>query len=410
MPQLTACRTCESANLYTFLSLGAHPPANGFLTAEQLTSTQASYPLDCQVCRDCALTQVADQLPAGFFDDYVYVPSASATMLAHFDAFATQLGDLVTTKPDALVVDVGCNDGALLAACSRVGLSTLGIEPAANIAAIARNQGLEVINEYFSPALALQLRDQYGPAAAIVSTNTLNHIDDLGAFMDGVDILLGADGTFVVEVPQAVEFVDQNEFDTIYHEHLSTFSVTSLAALYRRVRMRISEVEVLSVHGGSVRVFAQRSEDGAADSPAVTAWTRREQEHGLFRQRTYDELAGRVRGIRTDLHALLEDLRGQGKRLAGYGAPAKGNTLLNYCQIGPDVLEFLADRNELKQGRYSPGMCIPVVGPDRILATMPDFLLILAWNFADEILAEQESYRQRGGRFIVPIPSPRIIE
>ena len=407
---MTACRACKSTNLYTFLPLGDHPPANAFVSKEQCTQPQAAYPLDCQVCLDCALIEVANQLPGDFFDDYVYVPSASDTMRAHFQGFAKRLRDGLISAPDQRVVDIGCNDGLFLAACVDEGMSTLGIEPAANIAAMARDKGLEVVNDYFTPETAARAHAQYGPATVITTTNTFNHIDDLHAFVRGVDFLLAPGGTFIVEVPQALEFVEKNEFDTVYQEHLSTFSVTSLAALYRFFSLRIVEVELLTVHGGSMRVYAQRHSGDGGEISSVQEWLDRERAHGLFERKTYDDFADRLGRLRTGLMALLGDLKGQGRRLAGYGAPAKGNTLLNYCRIGPDTLDFLADRNRLKQGKYSPGMLIPVVPPERILETMPDYLLILAWNFADEIMQQQDEYRRRGGRFIIPIPEPRVVE
>jgi SAM-dependent methyltransferase len=406
---MTMCRACKSTNLYTFLPLGDHPPANAFLTEEQLQVDEARFPLDCQVCLDCGVVVVVDQLPPDFFDDYVYVPSASPTMHAHFRGFAERVQQRWVSSPTDLVVDIGCNDGLFLQACAELGQATLGIEPAANIAELARQKGLEILNEYFDSAVGARVRAEHGPAAVITTTNTFNHIDDLHGFVAGVDALLAPDGTFIVEVPQALELVEKNEFDTVYHEHLSTFSVTSLAKLYRFFSMRIVDVEVLPIHGGSMRVAAQRRPETAREEPAVQEWLDREREHGLFEKATYDALAERVRRIRTDLLDLLAGLTADGKRLAGYGAPAKGNTLLNYFGIGTGTLEFLADRNEMKQGRYSPGMHIPVVHPDRIRETKPDYLLVLAWNFADEILDQQSDFAAAGGKFIIPIPEPRVV-
>ena len=411
MPPMPVCRACKGTNLYMFLPLGDHPPANAFVTTAQATAgPQASFPLNVSACLDCGVVVVPDMLPADFFQDYHYVPSASPTMHAHFAEFARLVQERHASSRGSLVVDIGCNDGLFLKACSDRGVDALGIEPAANIAALARAQGIEVVNEYFGPEMAPRVRDRYGVAAVITTTNTLNHIDDLHAFVRGVDLLLADDGTFIVEVPQALELVEKNEFDTVYHEHMSTFSVTSLAALYRFFSMRIVRIEVLPIHGGSMRVSAQRRPAGAPELPEVQAWLDKERDHGLFRRETYDALADRVATIRHDLMALLHDLKAKGKRLAGYGAPAKGNTLLNYYGIGPDLLDYLVDRNALKQGKLSPGMHIPVVHPDRILETQPDYLLILAWNFADEIIEQQLEYHRRGGKFILPIPQPRVVD
>jgi len=410
MPEMSVCRACKSTNTYMFLPLGDHPPANAFLTpAQSAKGPQPRFPLDVTACLDCGVIIVPDMLPPDFFQDYHYVPSASATMHAHFANFAKLVKERHANGRGKLLVDIGCNDGLFLKAAADLGVDTLGIEPAANIAALARAKGLEVVNEYFGAENAHTIKAKYGPATVITTTNTFNHIDDLHAFMRGVDVLLGDGGTFIVEVPQALELVEQNEFDTVYHEHMSTFSVTSLAKLYRFFGMRIVQVEVLPIHGGSMRVSAQRRPERAGEVPEVQRWFDREREHGLFRTETYDALAARVHRIRSELVDLLRGLKAQGKRLAGYGAPAKGNTLLNYYGIGPDLLDYLADRNQLKQGKLSPGMLIPVVKPERVLETQPDYLLILAWNFGDEIMQQQAEYQRRGGKFILPIPTPRVI-
>jgi hypothetical protein len=409
MPEMKACRACLGTNLYMFLPLGDHPPANAFVTREQAAKgPQPAFPLDVTACLDCGVVEVPDMLPPDFFQDYHYVPSASATMHAHFAHFAKLVKERYSA-PDALIVDIGCNDGLFLKACKDIGLRTLGVEPAANIAAMAREKGIEIVNEYFGAEMAARVKAKYGPASVITTTNTFNHIDDLHAFMKGVDVWLKDGGTFIVEVPQALELVEKNEFDTVYHEHMSTFSVTSLAALYRFFGMKIVNVEVLPIHGGSMRVSAQRRPADATETPIAREWLDKEKAHGLFRRETYDALASRVATIRAALMKLLTDLKSQGKRLAGYGAPAKGNTLLNYYKIGPDLLEFLADRNALKQGKLSPGMHIPVVPAERVLETQPDYLLILAWNFADEIMEQQAEYKRRGGKFILPIPEPRVV-
>jgi SAM-dependent methyltransferase len=407
---MTTCRACKSGNLFMFLPLGDHPPANAFLTAAQRDKPQPVFPLNTQVCLDCALVEVADQLPADFFREYVYIPSAADTMHSHFHALARTFRERFITAPGQRVVDIGCNDGLLLAACKGEGLATLGVEPAKNIAAIARTKGIEVVNEYFTADSARSLREDYGEAQVIVTTNTFNHIDDLHGFMKGVDVLLAPGGTMVIEVPQALTYVEQNEFDTIYHEHLSVFSVASLVALGRFFSLQVVDVEALPIHGGSMRVFLQRRSGGTGETPATQAWLDRERAAGLHKRQTYVDFADRVERIKTDLMTLLVGLKRQGKTLAGYGAPAKGNTLLNYYGIGPELLDFLADRNPLKQGLYSPGMKIPVVPAEQVLKAMPDYLLILPWNFGDEVMQQQEQYRKRGGKFILPIPEPRVVE
>ena len=406
-PTMTTCRACGSRNLFLYLPLGDHPPANAFRRPDQLTSPEPRFPLDTHVCLDCALIQVPDKLPADFFEDYVYIPSASDTMRRHFGELATRFKEQLVSAPSQRVVDIGCNDGLLLSACRDVGLSTLGIDPSKNIAEMARAKGIDVFNEYFTSESATRVLAEYGPAQVIVTTNTFNHIDNLRGFTQGVAALLAPGGTFVIEVPQALTCIAQNEFDTVYHEHLSVFSVTSVAALGSMFGLQVVDIDELPIHGGSMRLYLRRE---GPPKPVVAAWLQRERDAGLFDRATYVAHADRVARIRDDLMAVLRDLKGQGKRLAGYGAPAKGSTLLNYYNIGPDLLDFLADRNPLKQGRYSPGTHIPVVSPDSIETEVPDYLLILAWNFADEIMEEQSAFRARGGKFILPIPEARIVE
>ncbi len=391
-----------------FLPLGAHPPANAFLRPDQLGTPEAVFDLDTHVCLACGLIQVPNVIPPDFFRTYVYVPSASDTMHAHFRALAASLGERLRLEPGALVVDIGSNDGLFLSEWRRRGGRGLGIEPACNLAAIARGRGVAVVNEYFTPALATTVRTEHGAASAIVTTNTFNHIDDLHEFMKGVVVLLDGDGTFVVEVPHAGDLVEQNEFDTVYHEHVSEFTVRSMQELYAYFDMEVVDIERLPIHGGSMRVFSRRRGRSPATG-AVAEWLGRERALRLFDAATYHAFRARVEASRATLLAMLSKLKGAGKRLAGYGAPAKGNTLLNYYRIGPDTLEFLADRSPLKHGLYSPGMHIPVVGVERIEAARPDYLLLLAWNFADEIMYQQEAHRARGGRFILPIPDPRIV-
>lgn len=405
---MTECRGCKSARLYRFLELGDHPLANGFLREEQLAEPEARFPLDVHACLDCGLIQVADQVPAGYFRHYVYVPSAADTMHVHFAELAETLASRFLADPDALAVDIGCNDGLFLSLLGRRGTRTLGIDPATNIAELAREKGVDVVNEYFTPELARRLVEDRGPAQVVVSTNTFHHIGDLDPFTLGVTHLLGDDGVFVVEVPNALELVELNQFDGIYHEHVSQHSVKSFVDHFRRHGLEVFDVEQLAVHGGSIRVFARRGRD-EAPAPSVQRRLDEEERRGLFSAPTYDAFRHRVERNREGLLRILAGLRGDGKRVVGYGASARGNTLLNYCGIGADTLDYIVDRNPLKHGLYSPGMHIPVVGPERLLADDPDYVLVIAWNFADEVIAQQEEYRMRGGRFVLPLPEPRVV-
>jgi SAM-dependent methyltransferase len=392
-----------------FLPLGEHPPANAFVRPDQLDTPQPAFSLDTHVCLGCGLIQVPNVIPPDFFRNYVYVPSASDTMHEHFAQLAHVVKASLLASPDDLVVDIGSNDGLFLSHMNRLTRRTLGIEPATNLTALARERGVEVVNEYFTPDTARSVAERVGRAQVIVTTNTFNHIDDLHAFMAGVTTLLAEDGTFIVEVPHAGDLVEQNEFDTVYHEHVSEFSVKSLVELYAFFDMVVSDIVRLPVHGGSMRVSGRRRSHPAGVAAAVGEWLAQERRARLTERATYEAFSRRVHDIRERLLSLLRELKAQGRRIAGYGAPAKGNTLLNYYGIGPDMLLFLADRNALKHGLYSPGMLIPVVPVERVLEEQPDFLLILAWNFGDEIMRQQEEYRRRGGQFILPIPEPRIV-
>jgi SAM-dependent methyltransferase len=386
-----------------------HPLANGFLRREQILEPEARFPLDAHACLDCGLIQVRDNVPPGYFRNYVYVPSASDVMRDHFAGLAGRVADGFLRPRDALAVDIGCNDGLLLKSLKERGARTLGVDPATNIVEMARQESLEIVNDYFTPDVARAIRARHGPAAVILTTNTFHHVDDLDSFTEGVALLLDERGTFLIEVPHAMELVEQNEFDGVYHEHVSQFTVKSLVDLFRRFDMEVFRVEALPVHGGSMRAFVRRGGAGGAVEPAVREWLSREEERGLFTAATYDAFAERVGRVRDDLLRILRRLRDEGKTVVGYGASARGNTLLNYTGIGTDLVRYIADRNGLKHGLYSPGMHIPVCGVEKILHDRPDYVLILAWNFAEEILGQQRDYARLGGRFILPLPEPKLL-
>ena len=404
---MTNCRGCKSTRLFAFLPLGDHPPANGFVAPERLGEPEAKFPLDTFVCLDCALIQVADQIPANFFRQYVYIPGASPRMQEHFKGLAADI-DARFDRSKGRVVDIGCNDGTFLRAARARGWTPLGIDPATNIVEAVKDDGIDVINEYLSVPIAEAARTQYGPAAVIVTTNTIHHIGDLDEFMSAVRTLLADDGVFVVEVPHAEKLVQQNEFDGIYHEHVSQMSIKSFVDLFARFGMRVIDVTPLSVHGGSVRVFGDKGSREQTPA-AVTEWVKNEERAGLFEKDTYVQFARRVDALRDETLALLRSLKAKGKRLAAYGASARGNTVLNYYGIGPDLIDFVADRNSLKQGLYSPGMHIPVREPESLVRERPDYVLLLAWNFADEVIAQQAEYLQGGGTFILPLPEVKLV-
>ncbi len=388
------------------LPMGDHPPANMFVRAEDRENPQPSFPLNTQACLDCGLIQVADQVPPDFFTDYLYVPSGAATMHTHFAELAQVVVD---RSQGGLIVDIGCNDGLMLSHANALGGKTLGVDPAANLAVIAAERGVRVHTDFFNPQTARDLRVTEGAAKVITTTNTFNHIDDLHGFAEGVLELLDDDGVFVIEVPWGKAILETNEFDNVYHEHLSELSLLSIVRLGQAVGLDVVDVTKLPVHGGSMRVFMQPSNLGIEPAPIVASMLDEEKAAGMTRRESYEEFADRVHELKDSLIGMLSDIKASGKTVAGYGAPAKGNTLLNYFEIGPDVLDFLVDRNPLKQGLYSPGMMIPVLAPDAVNERQPDYLLVLAWNFFDEIREQMSEFEARGGKFIVPLPMPRVI-
>lgn len=404
------CRVCGGGNLHLFLSLGPTPLANSFLRTETEFSTEASYPLDVYYCADCSLVQLLDVInPEVLFHNYIYLTGTSDTIVAHNREFARTLVELLDLGEKDLVAEVASNNGNLLACFQDYHVRMLGIEPATNIAEIAKQQGIETIPEFFNAGLALKIRRDYSPARVVIGNNVLAHVDDPVDFLKGFKELLTDDGLAVIEVPYLRHLLDRLEYDTIYHEHLSYFSISTLKTLCERAGLVLRRVDQLPVHGGSLRIYAGRPEAYRQHAPEVLAMVAEERRLGLQDLARYTRFAQDVAANRQALLEFLTHLKKQGKSLAGYGAPAKGNTLLNYCGIGVDLIPYTVDKSPLKIGLYTPGMHIPVEPVSVLLERQPDFVLILAWNYASEIMQQQHEYIQRGGSFIVPIPAPRII-
>ena len=403
---LTQCRTCGSKNLFLFLPMGAHPPANMFAKTADPEQRQPAFELNTQACLDCGLIQVADQVPDAFFEDYLYVPSGAATMHEHFAGLASVAGEYAD---GGLIVDVGCNDGLMLGHAVKAGATVLGIDPAANLAPLAKERGVDVLTAYFNPETAGEVLKDKGPAKVITTTNTFNHIDDLHGFMDAVRVLLDDDGVFVIEVPWGKKIVETNQFDNVYHEHMSELSLLSIVRLGQSRGMDVVDVTKLPVHGGSMRVFMKRASLGQAPTPIVGEMLEEERAAGLTERSTYEAFAERVDELGRQLKVMLADIKAEGKTVAAYGAPAKGNTLLNYFGIGAETLDFVVDKNPLKQGLYTPGTRLPILSPDAVAERKPDYLLVLAWNFFDEIREQMSDFEASGGKFIVPLPMPRLV-
>jgi hypothetical protein len=387
------------------LDLGLQPLANSFIRPDAVDKPEPRYPLELARCTACGHVQLSVTVPPEImFRDYLYVSATSDTIPAHFAAYAKDVALRFVPK-GGLVVEIGSNDGTLLRAFDRTSLRVLGVEPARNIAAMANAAGIPTLDEFFGEAIAREIATKHGRASAIIGNNVVAHIDDLHGLMNGVNALLDDRGVFVAEFPYLVDLLDKTAYDTIYHEHLSYFSVGAVVDLASRHRMNVVDVRRVGVHGGSIRVFVSREGER---SPAVQELLALEAKMGLREGRPFRPFVEAVRRQREGLMRLVGDIRSS-RRIAGYGAPAKGNTLLNYCEIDRSVLDFIVDRSPLKHGLLTPGTHIPVEPPERLVASEIRDTLLLAWNFADEILRQQDAYRSRGGRFIIPIPSARIV-
>ncbi|HST51628.1 MAG TPA: class I SAM-dependent methyltransferase [Pyrinomonadaceae bacterium] len=417
-PSAPTCRSCGGDDLRTVLSLGRTPLANALLTAEQLGEPEETFPLDLAFCAGCSLVQITETVPPEkLFREYLYFSSFSDTLLRHAEEIAGRLTRSRGLGGDSLVVEVASNDGYLLQFYKRAGVPVLGVEPATNIARVAEHErGIPTVCEFFGESLAEELRAQGRRADVIHANNVLAHVADLNGVVRGFSRLLKDDGVVVVEAPYVKEMIDNVEFDTIYHEHLCYFSLTALDRLFRRHGLLIHDVERLAIHGGTLRIYAGRYDDedtpatlDARRSPSVRSMLAEEEAWGVGGAEFYEGFGARVEHLRRDLTTLLDHLKSEGKSIAVYGASAKGSTLLNYFRLGRETLDFVVDRSTVKQGYYTPGTHLRIEAPEMLLEAMPDYVLLLTWNFSEEILEQQSEYRRRGGRFVIPIPSVRIL-
>ena len=405
----SACRVCGGTRLEKMLDLGTMPLANSFLGTEDLQKPEPSFPLEVYACADCGLLQLIHIVsPEVLFRDYIYVSTTSDTLQAHFAGLARSITGRYQLDGSSLVVEIASNDGLLLKKFRDLGVRGLGVEPAVNIAAMARRDGIETVNEFFTEALAGQISESHGLADAILGNNVLAHVNDLTGFVRGIERLLKPEGGVSIEVPYVRDLIEHKEYDTIYHEHLSYFSVAVLARLFARHGLHLYDVERVAIHGGSIRVHARKAALGTGRTERLEKVLAEEERMGLNTLGFQRRFAEEVRRTRDSLVSLLRRLKAEGKRIAGYGAPAKGNTQLNFCKIGTDLVGYTVDKSPLKQGKLTPGMHLPVHRPEKLLEDQPDYVLIIAWNFAEEIMRQQAEFRSRGGRFILPIPEPRI--
>jgi SAM-dependent methyltransferase len=403
-----ACRSCGSRPLQPILSLGKTPLANRLITAERLSEPEPTYPLDLMFCPACTLVQITETVPpADLFSEYAYFSSFSDTTILSAKRLTERLTRERCLDAASLAMEIASNDGYLLQHYRDLGVPVLGIEPAVNIARVAETKNIPTRCDFFGRHLAqvLAAKDQH--ADVLHANNVLAHVADLNGVVAGIALVLKPGGLAVIEVPYVRDLIENCEFDTIYHEHLCYFSLTALDQLFARHRLTITDVERIPLHGGSFRLFVTHS--GAVPSRGVMDMLKMERSAGMLTLAYYCDFADRIETLRRELLGLLRELKAAGMRLAAYGASAKGSTLLNVFGIGADMLDFVVDRSTVKQGRFTPGTHLPILPPEALLERRPDYVLLLTWNFADEILAQQATYRAQGGRFIIPVPAPKMV-
>jgi SAM-dependent methyltransferase len=406
---MTNCRSCGHQQLEPVLSLGETPLANSLLTSEQLGAPEPSYPLDVEFCPRCALVQLTLSVPPEeMFREYAYFSSFADTVTENARVLVERMVGDRALGPANLAMEIASNDGYLLKRYIDAGIPVLGIDPARNVADVAIANGVPTRCDFFGAQLASELVAEGYRADVLHANNVMAHVPDVNGVVAGISTVLAEGGVSVIETPYVRELVDRLEFDTIYHEHLFYYSLSSFDALLSRNRLVAVDVEEIPIHGGSLRVFAARA--GTPVGARVQQLLADEAAAGMTTIDYYRDFAERVDGLCDQLQRLLRSLREDGKRIAAYGAAAKGATLLNRIGIGAETIDYVADRNVHKQGLYMPGAHIPIVDPARLVSDgdVPDYVLLLAWNFADEVIAQQEAYRRAGGQFILPVPEPVI--
>lgn len=405
----TCCRSCGSGSLKPFLDLGSTPLADRLLTDQMLSEPELTFPLVVAFCSECSLVQILETVSPEilFADAYPYYSSFSPALMAHSRKNALARIEDRNLDENSLVIELASNDGYLLKNYVEQGIPVLGIDPANGPAEAARKVGVQTICGFFTEEMAADLADARGQADVVHGNNVLAHVADTNGFVSGIAKILKPSGVAVIEMPYLLPLIEHVEFDTIYHEHLCYFSLTALDKLFRRHGLYLNRVEELTIHGGSLRIFVEKNEN---TDESVSSMLANESAIGLDSFEFFAEFSDRVNGLRSKLLDLVGDLKGKGHSIAAYGAAAKGATMLNYCGLDTAQLDFVVDRNVNKQGKHMPGAHLPILPPEALVEHKPDYVLMLAWNFAEEIISQQQEYLAGGGKFIVPVPEPRIVQ
>jgi len=404
------CRICKSEDLKPFLEFGKMPLAGGFIRKEDL-SKQNLYPLTVVFCQRCKETQILETIsPEILFKDYRYTSSTTTTLSNHFKNYAKTMNDRFLNK-ESLVVEFGSNDGVLLEPFADMGIKAIGVEPARNIAKLARQKGCEVINEFFNSNTANFIKNKYGEASLICANNVFAHIDDIHEPMKGINLLLKPDGVFVFEVHYLMDLLDQFQFDVIYHEHLMYHSLISISHLLHSFDMEIFDALRIPIHAGSIRIYAQNKNKGKHDvKPIVDDLIKLEKTKNLDQLSTLIRFSEDIFKKRNAFIKLISDLKLKGKRIIGYGASGRATVHINFCKFGTEIIEYVIDESFERQGRFIPGMQIPIITPHNFKNDNPDYAILFAYNYFDEVMNKEKDFIERGGRFIVPLPEPKIIE
>lgn len=405
-----SCRICNSNLLIKYLDLGSTPLANAIVKKEDLSKNEKTFPLEVVFCPKCFLSQLSVVVnPKIMFKEYPYRSSISKTFIEHCKEIADKCYESYEIKGKDLIVDIASNDGCLLQQFKSKGSQVIGVDPATNLAEIATNRGIKTINAFWSRTVAENIVQENGHAKIITAMNVFAHVNDLNEFVSGVNILLEKEGIFIIEAPHAFQLITKTEFDTIYHEHLSYLLIKPLETLFEKYHMNIFRVEETPIHGGSIRVYVSHKNSKHIRDETVDAIIGKEQAENLYNINGYENFSKRVENIKRDMIDILNKIKIEDKTVAAYGASAKGNTLLNYCKISSDMIRFIADDTPEKQNHYTPGSHIPILKSEQIATQKPDYLLLLAWNFAKELMKKTEDYEKKGGKYIIPIPEVKVV-